>query len=154
MVLIQKQVDDKAEAEIQKLEDHFQELKEKISVLRRNGIDTSMPELLISEFAPRVKMARVAYEKDDIHRIKKLLTDLENETALAEKGSDFSSFMQMLYSANDLIRDNKIAKAEELYSKLSNTYKLLPKDLQRLVYAACADMRQRLDKATHRKTAK
>lgn len=148
MVVIQRPVDDKLEDELESLDEKFQELKAKLSYLRKKGKDTTMVELLIPDFAPKLRMARATYEKEDVQKLKELIQDLKDELKEAEEGSDFDHALALVKDAYESLRNDKRKEASIAYSTVVKKYKDLPKELKKTLYIACLDIKKRLDKKT------
>lgn len=145
MVSIQLPVDEKIEAELQALDDRFQELKARMSEVRKKGKDTSIAEMLALDFTPKLRMARVTYEREDVKKIELLLKQIEDELQEAQEGSVFNQSTEKLEQAYEALRQGNPGEAHALYADIIAHYKELPKDMQRLIYPACAELRKRLE---------
>lgn len=145
MVVIQRKDDEKIENLLQSLDDELQELKAKMSSLRKKGKNTEMAEMLTLDFAPKLKMARVTYESEDIEKIKNLLQEIRDELKESEEGSDFSHATDLIKEAYEYIRNDKLKEASAVYSAITKIYGTLPKDLKKTVYLACLDIKKKID---------
>ncbi len=146
MVVINPPVDEKIENELQALDDEFQELKAKISELRKKGKDTTMVELLTLDFSPQVRMTKVTYDKEDLFKVKNILEGIKEEIRKSEQGSRFSQTMQLIKDCYDQLRHERYSEAEKSYSKITEAYRDLPKDLKRSIYVACLDLKNKLER--------
>jgi len=146
MVVVTRPVDESIENELQALDDEFQELKTKLSDVRKKGRDTSLAEILTIDFTPKLKMAKATYDRKDIDELRHILDDIKKEIDLADNGSDFEHIDEMIKEAYQFLREGKIKEAKILYPKITKIYKLLDKDLQRTVYSACLDLNDRIEK--------
>ncbi len=147
MVVVNRPDDEKVEAELQSLADEFQELKARMSDLRKNGKDTRIAELMALDFTPRLRMAKVTYESKDINKIKQLLQDITTELKEAEEGSEFDHAMELIREAYEYIREGKLMEASVAYSAIVRLYKKMPGDLKRTLYLAGLDIKAKLEKA-------
>lgn len=145
MVHIALPVDEKIDAELQELDDKFQEIKAQMSEIRKKGKDTSIAETLALDFLPKLRMAKVTYEREDVIKIQQLLKDIQAELKEAQEGSLFKQITEKLEDAYESLRQGKPDEANSLYTDIISHYKELPKDMQRLVYSACAELRKRLE---------
>jgi hypothetical protein len=146
MVTIEKPVDEKIEEELQTLDDEFQELKSSMSYIRKQGKDTANVEILCLDFAPRLRMARVTYEKKDIDALRGLLLEIRQELKESDEGSIFSHCIEQIKEAYEKIRSGDKAGAAQLYSQVVQMYKDLPDDMRRSLYIACLELKKRIEK--------
>ena len=146
MVVIKRPVDEKLEDELESLDEKFQELKTKISYLRKKGKDTTIAEVFLPDFAPKLRMARATYEKEDTQKLKDMIQDLQDEIKEAEEGSDFDHALALVKDAYESLRNGKQKEASIAYSTVVKKYKDLPRDLKKTIYVACLDIKKRLDK--------
>jgi len=144
MVVIQRKDDEEIENLLQSLDEELQELKAKMSSLRKKGKNTEIAELLTLDFAPKLKMARVTYESEDIENVKNLLQDIMDELRESEEGSDFNHAIDLIKEAYEYIRNDKLKEASAVYSAITKIYTNLPKDLKKTVYLACLDIKKKI----------
>ncbi len=145
-MLIKKEMDPEKEKQIDKLKDDLIELQTTVSEMRKKGRETSIPELLLLEIPARIKNAEITGEQKDIDKIKKGIDSIKEEIEEIEKGSDFDHIYDLIRSAFENIRQDKIKKAKEEYNQMINIYRMLPKDLKKTVISACEELRRRLSR--------
>jgi hypothetical protein len=145
MVVINRPVNRKIEDKLDNLRDEFAELKTQISEVRKTGKDTSMAEVLTLDFNPKLTMARVTYEKEDIKKLQKLLDDIRKELKEAKEGSIFDHANELIKDAYEKIRDKNYSAANASYNALTKIYKDLPHEQRRVVYVACLDIKKKIE---------
>ncbi len=146
MAVITRPIDEKKEEELQLLDEEFQDIKSRMSELRKLGKDTTIAELLALDFIPKFRMAKATYEKEDINKIKRLLDDINNELKEAEEGSEFSHVLELVKEAHEFIRQGKAHDALGVYSAIVAKYKKLPADMKRAVYTAALGIPKKIEK--------
>lgn len=147
MVVVTIPKNETTEELLDSLSEHFLELKEEISELRKQGLDTKMIDLMLIDVNPKIKMARATYEPKDIDSVKKSLAMIRNEIDTVKTGTDFDAALASIQDAYDFIREGKYAEAQRIYSKLRDVYKKLPEEMRRIVYLASLDIHKRITQA-------
>lgn len=144
MVVIEIQKDEKTEQIIDSLLDHFKELQDEASELRKQGTDTTIIDIIMIDVIPKSKLARTTYEQKDIESLKKSLAQIRHELDLAKSGTEFDAVIQKIQDAYEDIRQGKRADAEQAYKELRETYKKLSGELKNIVYRASLDIHRKL----------
>ncbi len=144
MVVIELPKDEKMDELLDLMAEHLTELKEEASDIRKQGIDTSMVDILMIDVLPKIKMAKVTYEKKDVDEVKKLLAQIRHEIDLLKSGTEFDDALKRIQQAYDDIRHDKCDEAREIYNDLRGVYTKLPEDQRRIVYKAALDIHQRI----------
>ncbi|HII17415.1 TPA: hypothetical protein HA361_05875 [Candidatus Woesearchaeota archaeon] len=145
MAVIERPTNDRIENELSELADNFAQVKARLSEIRKKGKYTGAAEILLYDFSPKLNMAKVTYEREDILRVKKLLDDLRQELDEAERGSPFEHALEMIAEAYQYTREDNIGEAAMVYQKIMGIYKSLEKDRQRIIYRACIDLHKRIE---------
>ncbi|MBW2997821.1 hypothetical protein KY349_05770 [Candidatus Woesearchaeota archaeon] len=147
MVRIEIPRDEKLDDMIDSLEDHLKEMKDEVSELRRQGIDTTIVDMMMMDILPKVRMAKITNDQQDVDAVKRLLARMHNEVDELKTGTEFDEALKKIQSAYDSIRGGKYRDAWERYTELRGLYKKLPEDLRRIVYVASLDIHQKLQQA-------
>jgi uncharacterized protein YjgD (DUF1641 family) len=146
MVVVKRKVNEKYEERLSNLKDRFQELKEEVSELRKKGFNTEIVEVLLYDFAPRIKMAKVTYDEFDIERINNLFKNIEEELEIVKNGSDFTNVLKGIEEAYEMLRTDKYSEASKKYHEIIEKYKKLPQDQKRFVYVPSMDLWKKIRK--------
>jgi hypothetical protein len=146
MVIIKVPIDEEMEDKLQALDDEFQELKAKISELRKKGKDTTIPELMILDFMPKLKMARATYDREDLAKLRIFIGNLKDEIRKSEEGTDFKKALSKIKDSYEYLRNNEVKEASDLYIEIRKLYSGLSPDLKRTLCSACFDLRERIEK--------
>ncbi|MBR9699502.1 hypothetical protein GOV09_03550 [Candidatus Woesearchaeota archaeon] len=133
------------EEKIDELKDKFQELQQSVSVLRKEGKDTAIAELMVLDIPSKIKTASLTQEEHDIKRAKHLLKDIKNEIDDLSKGSDFDRINVLIKECFEHLRNNEKKPAKDNYHEIMQRYRLLPKELKQTVFSACKGLRERLE---------
>ena len=144
MVVLELPKDEKTDELLESLMDHFNELKEEASEIRKEGYDTTMADVLMIDVVPRVKYAKVTYEEKDVNIVKKLLAQIRHELDVIKSGTEFDDALKKIQDAYDNIRHDKCADAKDIYMQLREIYPKLPEDQRRIVYKASLDIHNRI----------
>ena len=144
MVVIELPKDEKMDEMLDLMAEHLTELKEEASEIRKQGMDTSMVDILMMDVLPKIRMAKVTYEKKDVDSVKKSLAQIRHEIDLVKSGTEFDAALKRIQEAYDDIRRDKCNEAREIYNELRGVYVLLPEDQRRIVYKAALDIHQRI----------
>ncbi len=147
MVIVKMPVDEKFEESLQTLDDEFQEIKARLSLVRKNGRDTFTAEQLCLDFAPKLKMAKATGDPKDRQVLRQLLNEIAKELDESESGSLFSQSLEIIKDAYEYIRQGNLAEATQLYNKVLSLYKEIPQEHKRIIYQACMELRKRLESA-------
>jgi 5'-deoxynucleotidase YfbR-like HD superfamily hydrolase len=145
MVVVNMPVDEKYLDRVSKLDEEFQELKTKLSILRKEGKDTFTPELLCLDFPPKLKLARSTYDDKDWEMLRKLLDDITAELETSQQGSLFSQTLEIVQQAFEDARQGRITEAKDKYNSIISMYKNIPQEHKRIIYMACLELRRRLE---------
>jgi hypothetical protein len=147
MVLIEIPKDEKIEDMLDALVEHLEELKQETSEIRKQGIDTTMVDLMMMDVLPKVKLARATYEQKDVDAVKKMLAQIRHEIDLAKTGTEFDDALKKIQDAYDKIREEKYADAQQIYLELREVYTKLSGEMRRIVYKASLDIHNRIRNA-------
>jgi hypothetical protein len=148
MVIVEIPKDEKTEDMLDSFIEHFKELKDEVSEIRKQGLDTSLVDLMMMDFLPKVKLARATYEDKDIDQLKRQLAQIRHEIDIIKSGTEFDEALQKIKDAYDKIRAEKYADAHQLYAEIQKIYNNLPEDSRRVVYKAALDIRQKIQNKT------
>jgi hypothetical protein len=143
-MLIKEASDPEKEKQIDKLKDEFLEVQGIVSEMRKKGLDTRVVELILIDLPPKIKIAQITQDDNDIKIVKKTILDLRNDIDEINKGSDFEHLHSLLEEAFECARLGDKEKAAKKYGDLIALYKLLPKDLKNTVYSACIKLNEKL----------
>ncbi|MFC1741733.1 hypothetical protein ACFL3V_04320 [Nanoarchaeota archaeon] len=146
MVVIEIPKDEKKEELLDSLVEHLEEIKEEAAEARRQGMDTAMADLLVHDFMPKVKLARVTYDKRDIAALKKQLSQIRHELDISKQGTEFDSALMRIQTAYDKIREEDYGEARKIYNGLRNVYVGLSGEMRRTIYKASLDLHRKLRK--------
>jgi dephospho-CoA kinase len=149
MVRIEIPKDEKTEELLDSLAEHLTELKEEASQIRKQGMDTTMLDLIMIDVPSKIRMARMTYEDKDVNEVKRSLGQIRHELDLIKTGTDFDDALQKIQTAYDKIREGDYQGATELYTKLRDVYKTLPEETRRIVFAASLDIHRRILEQTN-----
>ena len=144
MVVVEIPKDEKTDEMLDALAEHLNELKEETGEIRKQGMDTSMVELMMMDVMPKIKMAKVTYEQKDIDNVKKSLAQIRHEIDLVKSGTDFDDALKKIQDAYEDIRHDKCEEARQIYKDLRGVYPKLPEDQRRIVYKASLDIHRRI----------
>ncbi|MBI5881474.1 hypothetical protein HZB90_05060 [archaeon] len=144
MVHIKIPKDEKIEELLDSMAEHLTEMKEEASQLRKQGLDTTMVDVIMIDVMPKIKFARTTYETKDVDEVKRLLAQIRHEIDIVKTGTDFDDALQKIEMAYDKIREGDNKTASELYDKLRQLYKTLPEEQRRIVYAVSLDIHKKL----------
>ncbi len=147
MVVIPMPHDEEYEQKLQQCDEEFQDLKAKMSILRKAGKETDIAELLALDFMPLVRMARTTLAQEDLARVRSLLQCVRSELKESEEGTVFQQSIQVIEQAYASLRDGDIRGARDAYTHLITLYKELPPDFKRSLYDASLELLKRIEMA-------
>ena len=144
MVVIEIPKDEKTEEMLNSFLEHLTELKEEAGEIRRQGLDTTMLDLLMMDFLPKVKLARVTYEQKDIDNVRKALAQIRHEIDVVKEGTEFDAALRQIQTAYERIREGRNPEAQAIYVELREVYKKLSGEMRQIIYKAALDIHKRL----------
>lgn len=144
MVVLEIPKDEKTEELLNSLAEHLAELKEEASEIRKEGLDTSMVDIMMMDVLPKIKMARTTYDDKDIDSVKRSLAQIRHEIDLVKEGTRFDDALENIQRAYDHIRHDKCGEATKIYDELRKLYPKLPEDERKIVYKAALDIHRRI----------
>ncbi|MBW2968219.1 hypothetical protein KY362_07070 [Candidatus Woesearchaeota archaeon] len=134
MVHLELPKDVKIDEMLESFQDHFAELKEEASALRKTGVDTSMADILMVDVMPKIKLARATYEQSDVESVRGMLAKIRHELDVAKDGTDFDFVLEKIQKACECIRQGRYGEASEHYAEVRKLYAKLPEDLKQIVF--------------------
>ncbi|MBN1543983.1 hypothetical protein JW898_00810 [Candidatus Woesearchaeota archaeon] len=144
MVVVKLPKDEKIESLLESLLEHLSELKEEASEIRKQGMDTAVVDLMMTDILPKIKFARTTYDDADVGAVKRSLAQIRHEIDLIRTGTEFDAALVKIQDAYNDIRGGKLADATSTYLQLREVYPKLPEDLRRIVYKAALDIHRRI----------
>jgi hypothetical protein len=111
----------------------LEEIKRKLSSLRRKGIDTRTVDYKIMNIPSKIKLAGITQSERDILKIRSLYTnvisDLEVlEQEYLEEQKKLDRMQSLLQKAMEFLKNGQLKECLPLYYEIRNFYKILSMD--------------------------
>ena len=133
---------------IENLKSQLNDLKQKISLYRKKGINTKIAELKLMAIPAKIKMLEATRDLRDAQKSMKLIQDANAELEELEKESLNIDSQKMLRDEMDslksLLDQKKLKEAKQSYSKCANIYNSLPNESKKAVFDELDGLRQKL----------
>lgn len=123
---------------------NYDELRNIVLELVKKNKDTEYIEILLNNFDPLLKAARINYSEEAMDKINELLSKILEEISELLEGSDFQNSLNLVSECYDLLKKEDLDLVEKKYLELNRYYKKLNKDFQKLLYRACLDINSKI----------
>jgi hypothetical protein len=129
---------------MKQLEKEMDDVKHKISELRKKGIITKTVEYMLGNIPSKIQMAGVTNSEKDVAEIRNVfekcfaeLDFLENEFMEEEKKLEYMS--KLLHKANEYLQSGNLRECVPLYNEIRDFYEELSIESRYKVYHMCVD---------------
>ena len=144
------------ELTIENLKEQLNEIKQKISQCRKQGLDTKIAELKIMAIPSKINMVEITKDFKDVQKINEMLNNVRIEIDSTEKeyliisngisNSPLNEIYALMEKIDKLLNNNKIKEAKENYLKCINIYKGIPKINKKEVFEKLNNLRNMLSR--------
>ncbi len=159
---MEQEINKEPERLIDKLNSEFYEIKQKMSELRKAGIDVKIAEFKSANIPSKIDMIKITKDNKDIEKIKNMIQEVRQELEEAEgqkeeenidysKSYDDYSNIEIIKRARELISDGRknieqkdYQGALDNYAELREIYNYLPMNLKRPIYKEIHDIYKRI----------
>lgn len=154
----------------EQLKKELEDIKFELSSLRKKGIDTKIADLKIMNIPSKINMIKITKSSRDIGNVKRLMISAWQEITVIKKEAgleteplsekineirnpnknipdqapEFKLANQLIQEANNFINSKKYNEAHELYTKINEVYRKLPKESKAQIYKSCMDIHKSL----------
>jgi len=143
-MIIKRPENEKIESALVGFHEKFIELRGEVSELRRMGKETGILDLRLMEVEPLIKMAKATYEDKDVGKVGQAVQRIVDEINLVKTGDPFQQIQALITDTYQLLRQGNKALAAKNWPRIQELYSVIPKDLQKTVYRACFDLREKV----------
>ena len=142
---------------IENLKMQLNEIKQKISLCRKRGLDTKIAELKMMLIPSKIKMIEITRDYKEVQKINNMLNDAKAELETIEKESlnsvnetskdnQLKDIYILIEKIEELLNENKIKEAKDNYLKCINFYKNLPENSKKELFERLSDLRVRINR--------
>jgi len=127
---------------IKELTKELEEVKKKISLLRKKGADTKTLEYNIMNIPSKILMASITNKKIDVESIRNVFQNILAEMDFLDKHyldeqKKILYMDQLLEKANDLLKKKQFKECLPLYYEIRNFYKELSIESKYVLFDRC-----------------
>lgn len=133
---------------IESLKEQLIGLKQRISQLRKKGLDTKIAELKAMAIPPKIKLAEATRDYKDVEKANKLVNDATSEVDGIEKGAPSENGLDKISALAEeidgFLKESKNNEAKECYLKCIDIYKNMPDKNKKEVFARLNGIRAKI----------
>ena len=137
---------------IESLKEQLNDIKAKISICRKKGMDTKVAELKIMAVPSKIKMIEVTKDYKDVQKVSSMLDNARAEIESTEKeglnseneiskSDGLQEIFDLMKSTSMLLNEKRVKDAKIYYLKCVDIYKKLPEEDKRKAFKKLDDLR-------------